>query len=439
MRRLRIALLAGVIAAAAIPVALAFAQTSSAPTVTSAAATGVGDSGATLNGSVNPNSAATEYAFQYGPTSSYGEETALTSAASGSSAANVSAPLTGLEAGTDFHFRIIAINAGGTSVGADESFTTTGTAPAPTTPPSATTGDASAVGQSGATVLGSVNPHGQTTSYYFEYGPTSSYGYETNAQTAAAGSSSVSVSATLTGLPSSTAYHYRLVAINPGGVTLGGDGTFTTTTPPSVTSAPATSVTSTSAVLNGTVDPEGQDATYYFQYGTTTAYGLQTAPASAGSGTSQVAVNAQVTALIASTIYHFRLVSTSSGGISYGTDETVGTVGSPTAASTVRLMGHMGFVSPGSVIGAEVGCFGPSACTGTFKLTVNGATIGSGKFKQNANTGGFQNIKLNATGQRDLKGNKVNHLLVTNVTVTATAGQTIDGRLSLARWSWRDI
>jgi hypothetical protein len=437
MRRLRFALLAGVLAVAAIPVALALAQTATAPTVTSAAATAISNTSATANGSVNPNSTATQYAVQFGPTASYGEETGLTSAGAGNAATNVAVALTGLQSGTLHHFRIIAINAGGTSVGGDETFTTSGTAPAPSTPATASTGSSSAVSQAGATVAGTVNPQGKSTEYYFEYGQTANYGFETGGQTAT-GSSSISVSATLTGLPSGTTFHYRVVAINAGGVTLGHDATFTTTNPPAVTSAAATSVTNDSVVLNGAVNPNGHSSTYYFQYGTTTAYGLQTAPAGAGSGTSEVAVNAEVTALMPSATYHFRLVSTSNQGTSYGSDETVTTAGAPITTSTVRLMGHMGFVSPGNVIGVEVGCFGPNPCVGSFKLTVNGKTIGGGNFKESANTGGFVNIKLNATGKADLKGNRVNHLLVTNVTVTTTAGQTIDGRLSLARWIWKD-
>lgn len=439
MRRSQLVLLACVLAAAAIPVTLAFAQTTSVPTVTSAPATSVSNTGATLNGTVNPNGAATQFAFQYGPTASYGEETTLTSDGSGTTAGAVNGTLTGLQSGTMYHFRVIAINAAGDSVGTDQTLTTTGTAPAPATPPVATTGSATGVAQAGATLGGTVDPKGQATTFYFEYGTSTDYGYETNPQTDAATASSGPVSATLSSLTSGTTYHFRVVAVSPGGVTLGSDATFTTTTPPTATSAPATGVTSDSATFNGTVNPDGNPTTYYFEYGTTTSYGLQTAPANAGSGTTGVTVNTNVTGLMPSTTYHFRLVSTSSGGTNDGSDQTFTTTGPPTVTSVVRLMGHMGFVSPGNVIGVEVGCFGPTSCSGAFKMTVDGKTIGTGNFKENADTGGFQNIKLNSTGQRDLEGNHVDHLLVTNVAVTTTAGQSVNGTLSLARWSWKDI
>ena len=54
--------------ACAVPVTLALAASSTAPTVASAAASAVTDTGATLNGTVNPNGTSTQYAFQWGPT-----------------------------------------------------------------------------------------------------------------------------------------------------------------------------------------------------------------------------------------------------------------------------------------------------------------------------------------------------------------------------------
>src|SRR5690348_4410048 len=134
-KSLRALLCLAAVAITILPVALA--QGASAPTVTTSAATGVTGSGATLNGSVNPNGQQTSYAFQWGPTAGYGHETALTSAGSGNGTSSVSATLSGLASGTTYHFRIIAISGAGTSVGADQSFTTTGSAPPPSPAPSA--------------------------------------------------------------------------------------------------------------------------------------------------------------------------------------------------------------------------------------------------------------------------------------------------------------
>lgn len=443
MRRMRLALLLGVLIGVAVPVSLALAQSSSAPTATSAPATSVTNTGATLNGSVNPNGTATNYAFQYGPTTAYGEETTVSSAGSGTSAVGQVAAITGLQPGTIYHYRMIAFNAGTSAsapaVGADETFTTTGTLPAPSAPPVVVTGTSSGVTASGATLAGTVDPAGQATTYYFEYGATSDYGLETPAASAGSGTSVEDETATLSALAADTTYHYRVVAVSPGGVVVGADGAFTTTNPPVAVSYGASSLASDSATFNGTVNPNGHSTTYYFQYGTTTAYGLQTVPASAGSGTSVVAVHTEATNLMASTVYHYRLVASSSQGTTYGADETATTTGSATAASTVKLMGHMGFVSPGNVIGVEVGCFsGSTPCAGSFTMTVDGTTIGSGSFSLPANSGEFRNFKLNAKGQSDMQGNRVDHLLNTTVSVTTTSGQKLSGRLSLARWNWRD-
>jgi len=58
-----------------------------------------------MNGTVNPNGLATTYYFQWGTTTSYGNNTTTTSAGSGSANVNVSANLAGLTGGTTYHFR----------------------------------------------------------------------------------------------------------------------------------------------------------------------------------------------------------------------------------------------------------------------------------------------------------------------------------------------
>lgn len=101
-----------------------------------------------------------------------------------------------------------------------------------TVAPTVVTGDAADVTPGGARLTGTVNPQGTSTSYRFEYGPTTSYGSTTAVTDAGAGTSAVAASATLTGLGTQTTYHYRLVALRGGSVVaVGADRTFTT--PPS--------------------------------------------------------------------------------------------------------------------------------------------------------------------------------------------------------------
>lgn len=94
------------------------------------------------------------------------------------------------------------------------------------------------------------------------------------------------------------------------------------TNAPKVTTGSASSVTLNSATLNGTVNPNGESTTYFFEYGTDTSYGSTTSASSAGSGTSAVSVNASISGLTSDTTYHYRLVATNSDGTSYGDDRT---------------------------------------------------------------------------------------------------------------------
>jgi len=91
---------------------------------------------------------------------------------------------------------------------------------------------------------------------------------------------------------------------------------------PTVITGSATCVTSTSATLNGTVNPNGSSTTYYFQYGKSTGYGSTTATFSAGAGTSNVAAGVSIIGISPDTTYHYRVVAANSAGASYGNDMT---------------------------------------------------------------------------------------------------------------------
>jgi uncharacterized protein (TIGR02145 family) len=96
------------------------------PTATTTAATSVTNTTATLNGTVNANNSSTTVTFEYGLTTSYGStSTATQSPISGTTLTNVSVEITGLTSGQAYHYRVKAVNAGGTTNGGDISFTTT--------------------------------------------------------------------------------------------------------------------------------------------------------------------------------------------------------------------------------------------------------------------------------------------------------------------------
>jgi len=193
--------------------------------------------------------------------------------------------------------------------------------------PIAATGLANSISTNSATLNGTVNPVGSATTYYFEYGPTASYGMRTESVGAGSGTSDIAVTAAVTDLTPATTYHFRVRASNSSGTSYGNDQTFTTLSDvPAVATGSATSLTSSAATLNGTVNPCGDATTYYFEYGTTANYGMSTENSSAGSGTNDIAVSANLTDLTPATTYHFRVQASNSSGTSYGNDQTFITV-----------------------------------------------------------------------------------------------------------------
>jgi phosphodiesterase/alkaline phosphatase D-like protein len=205
--------------------------------------------------------------------------------------------------------------------------------------PVPSTGNATAISSTSATLNGTVNPEGQSTSYYFEYGTTTSYGSQTATAGAGAGTADVKVSTSLVTLAPNTTYHYRLVATNGSGTALGSDVSFKTPKPPApvAVARQAANVTQTAATVSGTVDPEGQPTSYAFQYGTSTAYGAQTPSASAGSGTKATVVSTSIAALAPNTTYHYRLAATSVNGTTYSHDLSFKTVALPAGVTVGAL------------------------------------------------------------------------------------------------------
>ena len=305
---------------------VATAATLAAPTAITGTVSAVGGTTATLNGTVNPAGLATDWWFEYGTTTSYGSKTGATAAGSGTANVSVSKALTGLTASTTYHYRLVAKSSGGTTNGADGLFTTA-------SPPTAVTGAASGVGPTSATVGGTLNPNGQATTWWVEYGTSTSYGSKTAVQDAGSGTASKTVTTTLAGLGAGRTYHFRLVAQSSAGTTNGLDASFVTAEPPVATTSAAGSIASTSVKLNGRVDPNSRSTTYLFEYGTTTSYGSKTSSSSAGSGTSSIAVSKTVNGLKPGTLYHFRVVATSDAGTSTGADLTFTTQAPPTVAA----------------------------------------------------------------------------------------------------------
>ena len=88
------------------------------------AASEVNATGASLHGTINPNGIAAETYFEYGPTSAYGSKTAVKGAGSGLTPVEQTAAISGLEPGSEYHFRIVGTNSGGSTYGKDATFRT---------------------------------------------------------------------------------------------------------------------------------------------------------------------------------------------------------------------------------------------------------------------------------------------------------------------------
>jgi hypothetical protein len=207
------------------------------------------------------------------------------------------------------------------------------------TRPQVATGSASA-GATSATLNGTVNAIGAGTTYWFDYGTSTAYGSQAPLPAADAGSGTADapVSATATGLVPGTTYHYRLVAHGPGGTTVGSDQTFTTASPPVVTTGAASAIGVDSATLNATVDPRGTPTTYAFEFGTSTVYGKKVplTPGALGSASQALAVATPVTGLKPGATIHFRVVATNSAGTTTGADASFKTRARRVLASVVK-------------------------------------------------------------------------------------------------------
>jgi hypothetical protein len=100
---------------------------------------------------------------------------------------------------------------------------------------------------------------------------------------------------------------------------------------PTVLTRTAVKVHATSAVLRAFVNPNGHETSWVFQYGPTSAYGLQSTSHSAGNGTKSKPVQTSVTGLLPGTVYHYRVAALSTGGGATGADRTFKTLGKPPA------------------------------------------------------------------------------------------------------------
>ena len=196
-----------VLALAVVAGTASVAFAASSPSVKTGAATSIKQTSAMLNGTINPNGAATKYWFEWGLSTSYGSVTAVHSLAAGTAAVSVHITATGLSPDVTYHYRLVAQNASGTASGNDRTFKTTGH-PLPV----AQTQPASSITTSSATISGLVDPNGVNTPTEFQWGTSpSSLSNTVSGQTVPSSTPLQSVAVQLSGLAPGSTFYYRVL------------------------------------------------------------------------------------------------------------------------------------------------------------------------------------------------------------------------------------
>ena len=307
-------------------------------------ATAVSGTEATLQGEINPGSSAesVEYQFAYnaGTQCTGGLLAPEPPGEAGGNHVHVSATVSGLEGSTEYTFCLVAF-------GSEESESAQGTPMSFTTAaekPVVLSENASAVTPFAATLEAEVNPENQpSTSCVIEYGLTTAYTSQAACEPAVLeGSSPMTASVALGGLQPSTTYHYRIVVEDATGVSDGPDAEFTTLTAekPIVDGESVSGLSSDGAELEAQVNPNYQETSYHFEYGTNRAgENIEDAAELPGgslpaAGEDQLAGPDATPALVAGTTYYYRVVATNAVGTTEGPIESF-TTQAPPAVSIV--------------------------------------------------------------------------------------------------------
>jgi len=197
------------------------------PTVATLPAAGISARTAIAQGSVDAGGNPALAWIEWGPTAAYGNTTPVQQVTA--SPFTMSAPLTGLQPSTTYHYRAVAAGGGQTVVGADVAFTTAAPEAATTvgvdfgavSPPAVGAPSALRTTKHGVQIAAGVSPGGSATHAYFELAERGVWGRTSAVQALGAGEAQVALSGAFDGLALGTVYWFRAVAVNAGGVTVG--------------------------------------------------------------------------------------------------------------------------------------------------------------------------------------------------------------------------
>jgi hypothetical protein len=288
------------------------------------------DTTAVLNGNVIPKGSFTSYWYEYGTSATLIIRIASPQQTIGSGFVSIGAPayITGLAKNTTYYYRLVAENHFGRVTGSQYSFSTTeGNAPPVGSAPIVRTVVASGVARTTANLAGEVTPNKASTRYWFEYGQSVNLGSVTALASLGNGTEKLPASTAIANLDPLTTYYFRINAQNQFGTVNGVILNFTTLGPagpkaPSVTTKSVSDIASSTAKVHGSINPNGAETTYWFEYSTDSLFGVtslnSTKQTALGSGLGSLLVEAHVADLDPKTNYYVRVVAQNSFGIIRG-------------------------------------------------------------------------------------------------------------------------
>jgi phosphodiesterase/alkaline phosphatase D-like protein len=277
-----------------------------APVVATSAAGSIGETTATLNGTVNPQGATTTYRFEYGIAPAFDQRAPATNASGGAGRSNApaTAALTGLRPATTYQYRLSATNSAGTT-------TSTPVGTFTTTTPGAPSGlTATAASTTQIDLSWADNSAGES-GFVVERATSSSFA-DAIALPAVTGTSWSD-----TGLDPNQDYWFRVRAVFAGGSSgwSNADSATTQAAAPVATTTDATDIGDMTATLHGAFNPRGTETTYHFEYRKQGVAAWTARPeAAARSGRQNVPVSVQLTGLDPATDYEYRLIATNAVG-----------------------------------------------------------------------------------------------------------------------------
>lgn len=319
--------------ASAINVAASGAGVNTAPAVTSGAASSITMTTATVAGTITDNgcTAVTAYGIEYSTTQGFANGTGTAVAASNISGGNFSSDLTGLASGVTYYYHAYATNTGGTSYGAEQSFTTSTTSPLITVTPLTAFGDVcinTTAGPNSFTITGTNLTTADITVAAlsgFTYSSTAGGTYSSTLTfTQPGGSFSQEVFVQFT--PTAVQSYNGNISVSGGGAaavntTASGAGI---NTAPTVTSGSASAISSTGATVAGTVSATGCTAVtaYGIEYSTTAGFANGTGTPVASGNISGGDFSSALNGLTPATTYYYHAYATNGGGTVYGAEQS---------------------------------------------------------------------------------------------------------------------